>query len=80
MKTRLSIAISLAFRKSVVLRSVKVAALVGFALIWINHYDRILAGNVDLVLVMKMLLTLLVPYLVSTYGAVSALMDIDNPP
>ena len=51
-------------------RALLVAAIVGTALNAINQGDAILAGGQ--VHVAKVLLTYLVPYLVSTHGAVSA--------
>lgn len=49
------------------------AAVVGPILIVINHGDVIANGTLDGVAWMKMLLTVLVPYCVSTYSSVGAL-------
>ena len=46
---------------------------VGGILILINHGDRLVAGEVDARRVLKMLLTPLVPYGVSTLSSVGAL-------
>jgi hypothetical protein len=64
---------SLVFSREVVLRAIKVAAVVGCLLIAINHGDALLAGDVDGVRLSKMLLTLFVPYAVSTYSSVEAM-------
>lgn len=56
-----------------VVRAAKTAALVGLLLIAINHWDALLVGDVDGLRLAKMLLTLLVPYSVSTYASVRAI-------
>ena len=63
----------MAMRGSVVRRALCYAVVVGAILIAINHGDAILAGSVDGQRVAKMLLTLLVPYCVSTLSSVGAL-------
>ncbi|GAB5486697.1 MAG: hypothetical protein Pars2KO_02670 [Parasphingorhabdus sp.] len=52
------------------LRALKVATLVGTILILINQGDQILAGNMPPF--WKVLLTYLVPYLVSSYAGAQA--------
>ncbi len=53
-------------------RSAKVAAVVGTALIALNHGDRILTGSFPWASDwFKLLLTYAVPFLVATYGALS---------
>jgi hypothetical protein len=64
----------LATRRDVVRRATKVAILVGTILLAINHGDALLMGQLDGVRLTKILLTYLVPYLVSTYAAVDALV------
>jgi len=49
--------------------------MVGPVLIAINHGDAILRGQVDLVCILKMGLTVLVPYVVSTCSSVAVLMN-----
>lgn len=62
------------FERSNVLRATRVAMVVGTILVLINQGDQILAGNIPPV--WKILLTYLVPYLVSSYaGAQAAKMD-----
>ena len=68
----------LAFRRDVVVRAAKVAAVVGTLLILINHGDAVLAGEVDMERGLRMLLTMLVPYAVSTYSSVGAIRAYDG--
>ena len=63
--------LSLAFTQGVVRRSLKVGLVVGTILALINYTDRVLAGNMASVDWLKLLLTYLVPYSVSTYASVS---------
>lgn len=49
--------------------------LVGGLLIAINHGDAILRGDIDATRLVKMLLTPLVPYAVSTLSSVSAIRE-----
>lgn len=65
--------ITLAFSKSVMMRSIKVALLVGTLLALINHGENILSMNLSFQDCLKILLTYLVPYSVSTWSAVQAL-------
>jgi hypothetical protein len=64
----------LAFSPAVVRRGLFYAVVVGPILIAINHFDAIARGDVDAVRLAKMGLTLLVPYLVSTFSSVGAMM------
>ena len=64
--------LAVARQRSVVLRACKYAVVVGAVLITINHGDALLAGDVDLRRLLKMGLTLLVPYAVSTLSSVGA--------
>lgn len=59
------------FRGAPLLRSLKVAAVVGTALTAINQGDIILAGNGPVL--WKTALTYLVPFFVATYGAYGAI-------
>ena len=68
----------IALQRDVVLRALKTAALVGLLLIGINHWDALLAGDVDAMRVAKMLLTVLVPYSVSTYASVRAIQGLER--
>ncbi len=62
----------LATRPSVMRRAVRYALGVGAILITINHGDAIVRGDVSTGRVLRMLLTVLVPYCVSTASAVGA--------
>ena len=57
----------------VVVRAIKVALIVGTALTLINQGDRLIAGMAPGWI--KMALTYLIPYCVSTHGAVTAMRD-----
>jgi hypothetical protein len=65
--------LNLARRRDVVMRAVRVALVVGTLLIMINYADRAIANNLTGVDLIKMAITYLVPYGVSTYSAVGAL-------
>ena len=67
--------IRLAFSPSIVKRGLKFALVVGAILIAINHGDAILAGKVGAGRLLRMGLTVLVPYLVSTISCVAALRE-----
>jgi hypothetical protein len=57
----------------VVRRALKYALVVGAVLITINHGDAILHGNLDTTRFLKMGLTVIVPYAVSTLSSVEAM-------
>ena len=63
----------LARKPEVVARAVTVALVVGTALTLINQGDRLIAGMAPSWI--KMGLTYLIPYCVSTHGAVTAMRD-----
>lgn len=63
----------LAFQRSVVRRWLAYAIVVGAVLILINHGEAILAGEVGTNRVVKMGLTVMVPYVVSTLSSVGAM-------
>ena len=67
--------LALARRRDVVRRAVRVAVIVGTLLILINYGDRILAGDLGRSDWLKMGLTYLVPYGVSTWSAVQAVRE-----
>jgi len=62
-----------AMRREVVVRGLRVGAIVGTLLTAINQGNIILSGQLDASVASKILLTYLVPYCVSTYGGVSAI-------
>jgi hypothetical protein len=65
--------LSIAMRRDIVLRGLKVAAIVGTILVAINQGDLILSRQLDASAVWKIPLTYLVPYCVATFGGVSAI-------
>ncbi|MEZ4278581.1 MAG: nitrate/nitrite transporter NrtS [Myxococcota bacterium] len=62
--------LAVAREPAIVGRALRVAAVVGTLLVAINYTDRFLAGSLGSLDWMKMGLTYLVPYGVSTYTAV----------
>ena len=67
--------LSIARRPLVVKRSMKVALVVGTLLTLINQGSVLLAGQLSLDALLKILLTYCVPYIVSTYAAVGAIQE-----
>ena len=65
----------LALQGSVVKRALKYAVVVGLVLITINHSDAIIQGQVTRGRFFKMVLTVLVPYIVSTLSSVGAMRE-----
>ncbi len=65
--------LELATSRPVVRRALAYAVIVGAVLIAINHGDAILQGEISQTRVLKMMLTILVPYSVSTLSSVQAL-------
>ena len=65
----------IASRTPIVMRGMKYALVVGPILIVINHGNAIVAGTVDSTRIIQMILTLLVPYCVSTASSVGAVID-----
>lgn len=61
-------------RRDVVWRSVKVSAVVGSILVAINQGNVLLSGQLTMDLYWKIPLTYCVPYGVSTYAAVGAIL------
>ncbi|MGI9286695.1 MAG: nitrate/nitrite transporter NrtS [Pseudomonadales bacterium] len=69
-KTRSESWLATAARPDIVKRSLRVGLLVGTLLALINHGDRLLHGDIDAVAMVKILLTYLVPFAVSTWASV----------
>ena len=65
--------LDVAFRPTVVRRGRGYAVVVGAILIFINHGDAILAGDLTTGRLTKMGLTVMAPYLVSTLSSVGAI-------
>jgi len=70
----------LAFQPSVVKRALKYAVVVGLILIAINHGAAIISGRVTRGVVIQMLLTMMVPYVVSTLSSVGAMLEARRKP
>jgi hypothetical protein len=66
---------SLVCRVSVVKRGLKFSVVVGIVLITINHGDVILRGELQPVNYIKMGLTVIVPYMVSVFSSVGAIIE-----
>ena len=64
-----------AFTPLVVRRALIIALVVGFILIMINHSDRIRSGTFDTTLLWQSVLTIFVPYAVSTLSSVMAIEE-----
>ena len=71
----LRIALPIFFSKPVAVRAAKVAIIVGVILAFINHGGVILSGNITAECWIKMLLTCLVPYSVSSITATMNIME-----
>jgi len=65
--------LTLAGTPHVVRRALKYAAGVGTVLILINHGDALLHGDISAVRVLRITLTVIVPYCVSTASSVAAI-------
>ena len=70
----------LAKDRSVVARALKFALIVGPVLILINHAPALLDGDCDSDRVCSIGLTILVPYVVSTFSSVAAIQKLSDPP
>jgi hypothetical protein len=68
----------LAFQPSMLRRGLLYGAVVGAVLIGINHGDAILRGDLDSRRLLRIGLTILVPYLVSTFASVGAIRELDG--
>ena len=64
---------AVAVQPNIVRRALGYALVVGAILIAINHGDALLAGDISVGRALKMALTALVPYCVSTASSVSAI-------
>lgn len=67
--------LEIALQRSTVTRGLKLAAVVGTLLVAINHGDAILAGTVDGNRLLRIGLTVLVPYGVSTFSSCGAKLE-----
>ena len=69
---------TLALSKQVLISSLKVSVVVGTLLLLINHGDKLISMSFTYADILKVLLTYLVPYCVSTWSAVKAIQDREN--
>ncbi len=60
-------------------RALRYVLIVGAILITINHGDALLHGDVSTGRLIRIGLTLLVPYLVSTFSSVAAMLEAQRP-
>ena len=70
--------LQLAFSGPVRRRALRIMLVVGAILITINHGDAILRGDVDGARLARILLTLAVPYIVSTVSSVAAMREMSK--
>lgn len=68
----------IALEREVIKRSLKTSLIVGSILAMINHGDALLALDMPLDRVIKMVLTYAVPYLVSTSASIGAIRHHDK--
>lgn len=68
--------LSLCFTSQIIKRASVTALVVGAILIIINHGDALLHGQIDTIRLFKIILTVFVPYIVSTTSSVSAILNI----
>jgi len=66
--------LTIAFSREVVIRGLKVGLVVGTILVAINQGDAIISGDLGAVVAWKIPMTYLVPYCVSTYAGVAAII------
>jgi len=70
--------LALCATKNIVRRALFTSVIVGTILVIINHGDALLHGNIDTARVLRIILTYMVPYMVSTTSSVSAIMNLKN--
>ena len=70
--------IAVALRPAVFRRALLYGVIVGAILIAINHGDALMRGDVDAVRLLKMCLTPLVPFAVSTLSSVGAIRNFER--
>lgn len=70
--------LGLCFTKPIIKRASLTALIVGAILIAINHGDALLNGQVDTNRLFKIVLTIFVPYVVSSVSSVSTILSISD--
>ena len=66
---------AIATERTVVMRAARIAFIVGIVLALINHGNRLITGAITGEVLLKIALTFLVPYCVSTYSSVLAVRE-----
>ncbi len=72
--------LKIALQKNILMRAIKVALVVGSILMLINHGDVMLSDGLSIKEYIKITLTYLVPYCVSTYSSTEAVCAAENMP
>lgn len=72
--------LKIALQKNILTRAIKVALVVGSILMLINHGDVMLSDGLSIKEYIKITLTYLVPYCVSTYSSTEAICAAENRP
>lgn len=72
--------LTIALQKTILLRAIKIALIVGTILMIINHGDVMLSDGLSIKEYTKIILTYLVPYCVSTYSSSEAVCAAENLP
>jgi hypothetical protein len=67
--------LQLAADPCVVRRGIAFSAIVGTVLVAVNHGDALLNGDISLMRLVKILVTMLIPYCVSTISSVGAMQE-----
>ncbi|OAI06971.1 MULTISPECIES: nitrate/nitrite transporter NrtS [Methylomonas] len=70
----------IALQKNILTRAIKIALVVGSILMLINHGDVMLSDGLSIKEYIKITLTYLVPYCVSTYSSTEAICAAENMP
>jgi len=70
--------LAIAFQESVYRRALKMTVVVGSILAFINHGDRLFSGDMTASEWIKIALTFLVPYCVSTFASVQAIRQLSR--
>lgn len=71
-------AIMLVKNPNIVRRGLKFSAIVGTILVLINHGNRIVAAEVTQTQILQILLTYMIPYIVSCLSSIQSIMDSDT--
>lgn len=72
----MSSVIALCFSRTVIRRAAYSALVVGSILIIINHSDVLMRGEFGYFRLFQMVLTMIVPYIVSTVSSVTTIMEL----